>query len=165
MQATDALLEQWEPKVRSMLRGVITNDIGIGYEDAAQELRIAIIKAAEKWNETKGASFHTYLHVVMQNTVRNLIHYDKKKRVATEDIEEVGFLVPHHDEPELWFDIFRQAKLNTGEVIVLDILLCGYNRSEVVRMSETPKTTIKIIKSLKKKCAFLQKEGAVKSSI
>ena len=52
------LLEQWEPKVNSMLRNV--SIIGLGREDIAQELRVAILKSARGYNpENTAAKFHT----------------------------------------------------------------------------------------------------------
>ena len=47
-QTEEELLAQWEPKVNSMLRTV--SIIGLDREDIAQELRIAIIKSARRYN-------------------------------------------------------------------------------------------------------------------
>tara|TARA_Y100000310_G_C20522444_1_gene734332 strand:- start:500 stop:1054 length:555 start_codon:yes stop_codon:yes gene_type:complete len=82
MELTDALLEQWEPKIHRILQ--TTFILGMDRDDIAQELRIAIIKAAQHFDETKGASFHTYLHTVMMNTIRTFISKAQKtKNVST----------------------------------------------------------------------------------
>jgi len=66
----DELIKQWEPKVQRFVNN--TYIPGFDREDLAQELRIVIIKAAEKFDASKKTSFHTYLHTSMVNTIRTL---------------------------------------------------------------------------------------------
>jgi RNA polymerase sigma factor (sigma-70 family) len=88
------LLDQWEPKVNSMLRNV--SIIGLSREDIAQELRIAILKSARGYNpENTTAKFHTYLHVSMLNVIRSLMA-KAKKRVPTISLDQhLGFSFSH----------------------------------------------------------------------
>jgi len=80
------LLEQWEPKVNSMLRNV--SIIGLSREDIAQELRVAILKSARGYNpENTVAKFHTYLHVSMLNVIRSLMA-KAQKRVHTISLDQ-----------------------------------------------------------------------------
>ena len=73
MEINDDLIKQWEPKINKMLQNTFV--IGLDRDDIAQELRIAIVKAAQGYNEDKGVLFHTYLHTAMVNTIRlSLIH-------------------------------------------------------------------------------------------
>jgi RNA polymerase sigma factor (sigma-70 family) len=82
----EELLEQWEPKVHSMLRSV--SIIGLDPEDIAQELRIAILKSARGYNpENTVAKFHTYLHVSMLNVIRSLIA-KAQKQVSTISLDQ-----------------------------------------------------------------------------
>ena len=60
MEINDDLIKQWEPKINKMLQNTFV--IGLDRGDIAQELRIAIVKAAQGYNEDKGVLFHTYLH-------------------------------------------------------------------------------------------------------
>ena len=71
MEIDNALIQQWEPKINRMLQ--TTSIRGMGREDIAQELRIAIIKAAKGFDPERKVSFHTYLHTTMINTIRTLI--------------------------------------------------------------------------------------------
>ena len=71
MNIDDALIQQWEPKVQRMLKN--THVMGWDWEDLAQELRLAIVKAAQGYQEDRGVLFHTYLHTAMTNTIRTLI--------------------------------------------------------------------------------------------
>jgi RNA polymerase sigma factor (sigma-70 family) len=66
----DELIKQWEPKVQRFVSN--TYIPGFDRDDLAQELRIVIIKAAEKFDVSKQTSFHTYLHTSMVNTIRTL---------------------------------------------------------------------------------------------
>tara|TARA_R100000008_G_scaffold83952_1_gene70192 strand:- start:255 stop:842 length:588 start_codon:yes stop_codon:yes gene_type:complete len=80
------LLEQWEPKVNSMLRSV--SIVGLDREDIAQELRISILKSARGYNpENTSAKFHTYLHVSMLNVIRSLMA-KAKKHVPTVSLDQ-----------------------------------------------------------------------------
>ena len=82
MDVNDELLEQWEPKIHKILQ--TTFILGMDRDDVAQELRISILKAAQHFDETKGVSFHTYLHTVMMNTIRTFISKAQKtKNVST----------------------------------------------------------------------------------
>jgi len=82
MELTNELLEQWEPKIHRILQNTFI--LGMDRDDIAQELRIAILKAAQHFDDTKGASFHTYLHTVMMNTIRTFISKAQKtKNVST----------------------------------------------------------------------------------
>ena len=50
-------------------------------DDIAQELRIAIIKAAQGFDEDRGVIFHTYLHTAMVNTIRTLISRGQRQPI------------------------------------------------------------------------------------
>ena len=47
----DNLLEKWEPKVQKFLQTTFVN--GMDRDDIAQELRIAILKAADHYDDSK----------------------------------------------------------------------------------------------------------------
>jgi len=77
MEINDALIQQWEPKVQKMTAN--TYIAGLDREDLAQELRLAIVKAAQGFEEDRGVLFHTYLHTAMTNTIRTLLSKSQKK--------------------------------------------------------------------------------------
>tara|TARA_R110000824_G_scaffold67676_4_gene175240 strand:- start:401 stop:976 length:576 start_codon:yes stop_codon:yes gene_type:complete len=78
MEITYDLLGKWEPKVQRFLRTSFV--LGMDKEDLGQELRLAILKAAQGFDETRGTSFHTYLHTSMVNTLRTLITKAQKQK-------------------------------------------------------------------------------------
>jgi len=71
MEINDDLINQWEPKINKLLANTFV--VGMARDDIAQELRIAIIKAAKGFDEDRGVIFHTYLHTAMVNTLRTLL--------------------------------------------------------------------------------------------
>ena len=85
MHIDNELLTQWEPKVQSFLSKTYIR--GLDRADIAQELRIAIMKAAKGFNEDRGALFHTYLHTTMVNTIRTLL-YKADRQLKTSSLEE-----------------------------------------------------------------------------
>ena len=84
MNIDDELMSQWEPKVQKIVSN--TSIVGLDRDDIAQELRIALIKAAQGFEEDRGVLFHTYLHTAMINTVRTLIS-KAQRRVPTETLD------------------------------------------------------------------------------
>ena len=85
MKIDGQLMEQWEPKVQKIVSN--TYVVGLDREDIAQELRIALIKAARGFEEDRGILFHTYLHTAMINTVRSLIAKAQRQLLLRVSIE------------------------------------------------------------------------------
>ena len=77
MEINDALIQQWEPKVQKMTAN--TYILGLDRDDLAQELRLAIVKAAQGFEEDRVVLFHTYLHTAMTNTIRTLLSKSQKR--------------------------------------------------------------------------------------
>ena len=77
MEINDDLVLKWEPKIQKMVSNVFV--VGMERDDIAQELRISLLKSAKAYDESRGVSFHTYLHTAMVNTLRTLI--TKAKRI------------------------------------------------------------------------------------
>ena len=87
MNIDDDLIKQWEPKVQRMVLN--TYVAGWEREDLAQELLIAIVKAAQGFQEDRGVLFHTYLHTAMINTIRTLIN--KAQRTIQPDSLDIVY--------------------------------------------------------------------------
>ena len=79
MEIDNDLVIKWEPKIQKLLTKTFI--VGMDRDDIAQELRIAIIKAAQGFQEDKGVIFHTYLHTSMVNTIRTLISKGQRIRI------------------------------------------------------------------------------------
>tara|TARA_R110000744_G_scaffold11687_1_gene35473 strand:+ start:463 stop:1062 length:600 start_codon:yes stop_codon:yes gene_type:complete len=144
LEINDELLEKWEPKVQKFLQTTFVN--GMDREDIAQELRIAILKAASHFDDTKGVIFHTYLHTAMVNTLRTLIAKAQKTKNIniTYSIDGMeagddpdGFLpneiaISLSDSTALEFvndielmDMVRRADLTNQETYFLELRLEG----------------------------------------
>tara|TARA_B100000959_G_scaffold226197_1_gene240696 strand:+ start:1730 stop:2245 length:516 start_codon:yes stop_codon:yes gene_type:complete len=95
MEINNDLIQQWEPKIQKMLQG--TSIIGMDRDDIAQELRIAIMRAANGFDEDKGVVFHTYLHTAMVNTIRTLITKAQKMLNLSSLEQELSFRDSEND--------------------------------------------------------------------
>ena len=72
MEINDELILKWEPKIQRIASNTFI--IGMDKDDIAQELRIALLKAAKAFDVNRGIIFHTYLHTTMINTIRTLMN-------------------------------------------------------------------------------------------
>lgn len=130
MQINAALLAQWEPQIHSMLKRA--HLVGIEYEDAVQELRIEIVRAAQNFDETYGTKFHTLLYVYMQNRIRQLIKELQKHKLTSSLSEfDTPFAYRIEDVYQHWEDVFSNCQLSSGEKIILDLALCGFRKREI----------------------------------
>jgi len=158
MEVTNALIAQWEPKIQRFLGTSYV--LGLDREDLAQELRIAIIKAAEGFDEERGVSFHTYLHTTMVNTLRTLItkaqkrspFYESYSLDYTLDMDNVEYAVnqPSNkilqalEDPISAFqehefevqDLLIQSKLNKSEINFINLRMEGLTMEEISRTLE-----------------------------
>ena len=116
MEINDDLIKQWEPKINKMLQNTFV--IGLDREDIAQELRIAIVKAAQGYNEDKGVLFHTYLHTAMINTIRTLIYKAERQMKAASLDVNFG-----DNESFSYSDILEDTKSTLMEDTEFDMLL------------------------------------------
>ena len=80
MEINDDLIIQWEPKIQKMVSNSFV--VGLDKDDLAQELRIALVKAARAFDSSKGTIFHTYLHTSLVNTIRTLITKAQRRPIA-----------------------------------------------------------------------------------
>tara|TARA_Y100000310_G_C20527948_1_gene737004 strand:+ start:514 stop:1089 length:576 start_codon:yes stop_codon:yes gene_type:complete len=143
MEINNELIKQWEPKINKMLQNTFV--VGLDREDIAQELRIAIIKAAQGFNEDKGVLFHTYLHTAMINTIRTLI-YKAERQLQSYSLdtpygEDSSFSYAEVLEDEdsslmndMEFDmILSSAQLNDAEKDFLRLRLEGMTMEEITQ--------------------------------
>ena len=93
MEINDELILKWEPKIQRIASNTFI--IGMDKDDIAQELRIAILKAAKAYDSNRGIIFHTYLHTTMINTIRTLMNKAQEEyttvflvKQANEKLEE-----------------------------------------------------------------------------
>tara|TARA_R110001606_G_scaffold353295_2_gene503776 strand:- start:322 stop:855 length:534 start_codon:yes stop_codon:yes gene_type:complete len=122
MKINDELIIQWEPKIQRMLSNIFI--IGMDRDDIAQELRMAIMKAAKSFDESRGVIFHTYLHTTMVNTVRTLISRAQKRPemksldMEYSDIYEYSFpMIPSEISKALQDPIDYEAVVEVNDLL------------------------------------------------
>ena len=123
MEINNDLIKQWEPKINKMLQNTFVR--GMDREDIAQELRIAIVKAAEGFIEDKGILFHTYLHTAMVNTIRTLI-YKAERRLVPSSLDTA----PTEEMVGGYAEILED-KSSTMEDMEFEVLLDSANLDQV----------------------------------
>ena len=105
MEINDDLIMQWEPKVQKMTSNVYVT--GLDRDDVAQELRLAIVKAAKGFEEDRGVLFHTYLHTAMTNTIRTLLSKSQRLNLATVSLDEVAGDRDNSTMPTQSYDVLK----------------------------------------------------------
>ena len=142
MKIDDDLIIQWEPKIQKMLAGVFI--VGMERADIAQEMRIAVVKAAQAYDEHRGVLFHTYLHTALVNMIRTLMS-KAQRRLDTKSIDisnaETEFITdeitealidPTDYESEVEIEDWVQAQaLEPNEQTFLQLKLDGLTMEEI----------------------------------
>lgn len=126
MEINNDLIRQWEPKIQKMLQN--TSIVGMDRDDIAQELRIAIMRAAQGFDEDKGVVFHTYLHTAMVNTIRTLITKAQKMLMLSSLEEQLTFRDSENDDNNMGDnikDINSTLVVDESEEMMSDIELEG----------------------------------------
>lgn len=140
------LLKQWEPKVQSFLRGSSSYE---DREDLAQELRVAIIKCARKFDPNRGVSFHTYLHRAMENTRGNFWNRTYPRNIP--------YLVPLEDAKEIIFSsvddpmVFQEINFSTAEKNLISLILAGHTMRDIRKSGIDTKILKELVVSLRGK--------------
>ena len=142
MQISNELIYQWEPKIQKLLSGVFI--VGMERDDIAQELRIAIVRAAEGYDDTRGVLFHTYLHTTLVNTIRTLISKAQRQpeTKSLDFVREDSETIPLEIEKALtdpvdYTDIIETENwiesqdLTNGERLFLQLKLEGLTMEEI----------------------------------
>lgn len=144
MEVTNELLEKWEPKVHSMLHTVQPQD----YEDVAQEMRLAVLRAARGFREGAGASFHTYLHWAMVNARNTFFTKNYQKQPITTPLDPVEheYLLADVEHPFL-----TDVPLTEEEQQVVFLLTQGFSFSDLRREGFEATKLQHIRRSLKEK--------------
>ena len=173
MEITDELITQWEPKIQRFLNTSFV--LGMDREDLGQELRISIVKAAEGFDESRGISFHTYLHTTMINTLRTLISKARKHHLIYEassldesynyDFSSDEFaggnipskiikaledsLTKNKEQDFEVQDLLIRAKLSPSEINFLNLRMDGLTMEEIT--TELDESSYKLRHSSKRK--------------
>ena len=126
MNIDNDLIAQWEPKVQKFVSN--TYVVGWDREDLAQELRIAIVKAAQGFQEDRGVLFHTYLHTAMVNTIRTLI--SKAQHTLLSESLDVVYpgLEDEYQIPSKILQALLQEEVGLEEIEMQEVL-ARYNLS------------------------------------
>jgi len=170
MDINNELILKWEPKIQKLLADTFV--VGMDRDDIAQELRIAIIKAAQGFDEDRGVIFHTYLHTAMVNTIRTLISRGQRYPI---DLSLENTIISQNEEAavtledtlksstesseELEFNNFleQSSLLSSSEKDFIILRLEGMNMDEISKDLQT--SAYKIRDALREKIEDLLEEA------
>ena len=171
MEINNELVAQWEPKFQKMSSNSYV--VGLDKEDLAQELRIALVKAARAYDDSKGAIFHTYLHTSLVNTIRTLITKAQRKPIARSiDLTFDGsntipkeiaaaMVEPKNYTEEVEADIWINSQgLSEKEQLFLQLKLEGLTMEEITE--DLGESAYKVRQSLRDKLHQLKDTNAKK---
>ena len=171
MEINNELVAQWEPKIQKMSSNSYV--VGLDKEDLAQELRIALVKAARAYDDSKGAIFHTYLHTSLVNTIRTLITKAQRKPIARSiDLTIDGsntipkeiaaaMVEPKNYTEEVEADIWINSQgLSEKEQLFLQLKLEGLTMEEITE--DLGESAYKVRQSLRDKLHQLKDTNAKK---
>jgi len=172
MKINNELILKWEPKIQKLLTNTFV--VGMDREDIAQELRIAILKAAHGFDEDRGVIFHTYLHTAMVNTIRTLISRGQRQpnnlslesTYVTQSQEDttITFLDTFIDTTDTFNDLEftnfldNSSLLNVEKNFIL-LRLEGMNMDEISKDLQT--SAYKIRDNLREKIGELLEEARI----
>lgn len=171
MEVNNELVAQWEPKIQKMSSNSFV--VGLDKEDLAQELRIALVKAARAYDDSKGAIFHTYLHTSLVNTIRTLITKAQRKPIVRSiDLTfdgsntvpkeiAVAMVEPKNYTEEVEAKIWIHAQgLTDKEKLFLELKLEGLTMEEITE--DLGESAYKVRQSLRDKLHQLKEKDAKK---
>lgn len=146
MNVNDDLITRWEPQVHFILQKMHARSEE--YEDLAQELRLTIVKAAKKFEPSRGVLFHTYLYTAMKNRIGTI--YSKSQRdIPT--FELFDFLADSSSLTDETLLDLKFKHLTSAEMLVVDLFLCGYKKSDIRRFGISNSNLNCVMKSLREK--------------
>ena len=166
MEINDQLVTQWEPKIQKMVSSVFV--VGMERDDIAQELRIALLKSAKAFDETRNVLFHTYLHTALVNTIRTLIS-KAQRQPEIRSIDEVflnnfvpteistALIDPEDYEQKVELNqLINSRGLETKEQLFLQLKLDGLTMDEI--SVDLKESAYKVRQSLREKFSGLADE-------
>lgn len=169
MKIDNDLILKWEPKIQKLLANTFV--VGMDRDDIAQELRMAIMKAAKGFDEDRGVIFHTYLHRAMINTIRTLIargkrhpndlSLDSTSVIMDKDYDKLTLADTLEDEDstfeEFEFkDLLEKSSLKQIEQDFIILRLEGMNMDEISKDLQT--SAYKIRDGLREKIGDILEE-------
>ena len=127
------------------------------FDDLMQEGYLALFKAKESYEESKNASFETYLSVVVRNRMLNLLRKESKKDIPGMFMPEKGSEKPVESgiiDDEEYINLKREIKLTLSnfEFTVLNEFLKKKSYREIAEtLGKNEKSIDNALKRIRKK--------------
>jgi len=182
--SVEIILEKYYPIIRSKIRkwSTVLKKLRLSIEDVEQEILVAVVSAIRSYDDTSEASFYTYLMIVVENKMKNIVRSaSSKKHQILED--SVSFFTPIRGEGLVLSDVLTDSRKLVEEKVeehflvdaiadfcyglsienaqIMELYLYGYSISKIALLMDVTNTQISnVMFRLKKKLRkyLIQKE-------
>ena len=110
----EELEKQWEPLIYKFAQKHTLPNVDV--EDVAQELRLVLSKAQDKYDEKRDCKFDTYLYRAFDNTCKLMYRNSQgfKKHIPANQIIHIGSNFTEENQPSFEDDEIKHIDLLVG---------------------------------------------------
>lgn len=172
--AVELLYKKYKPVIDKKIYkwNSVLKKLGISTMDVRQELYLAFTKAVNKYSEENDTLFYTYVNILLDGHIKNIIKSASKKDIQidcivySDDDEEISLLDMIKDDtygPEQNIDVASLMKicrdfsttLNFEQSIIFEMHIAGFKNTEIAQVVNKSKVNVsveigRILKKLKK---------------
>ena len=172
--AVELLYKKYQPVIDKKIYkwNSVLKKLGISSMDVRQELYLAFTKAVKKYSEDNDTLFYTYVNILLDGHIKNIIKSASKKDVLVDYIvfndndEEVSLLDLVSDDtykPDNNIDALAlinvcrefSSSLDIEQAIIFEMHIAGFKHAEIAQVVNRKTTSVtveigRIIKKLKK---------------
>lgn len=172
--AVELLYKKYQPVIDKKIYkwNSVLKKLGISSMDVRQELYLAFTKAVKKYSEDNDTLFYTYVNILLDGHIKNIIKSASKKDVLVDYIvfndndEEISLLDLVSDDtykPDNNIDALAlinvcrdfSSSLDIEQAIIFEMHIAGFKHAEIAQVVNRKTTSVtveigRIIKKLKK---------------
>ena len=172
--AVELLYEKYKPVIDKKIYkwNSVLNKLGISSLDVRQELYLAFTKAVNKYSEDNDTLFYTYVNILLDGHIKNIIKVASKKDICVDyfvyndNDEEVSLLDLVRDdtyEPGQNIDVVNlideirnfSSSLDIDQSIMFEMRISGFKNNEIGKVVNKSSTNVsvelgRIMKNFKK---------------
>ena len=161
--AVELLYKKYKPVIDKKVYkwNSVLKKLGISSMDVRQELYLAFTKAVNKYSEDNDTLFYTYVNILLDGHIKNIINKASKKDMVVDYIvyndndEEVSLLDLVSDdtyEPSKNVDVTDlinvirdfSSSLDIEQAIIFEMHISGFKNKEIAQVINKPATNVSV---------------------
>lgn len=161
--AVELLYKKYKPVIDKKVYkwNSVLKKLGISSMDVRQELYLAFTKAVNKYSEDSDTLFYTYVNILLDGHIKNIINKASKKDMVVDYIvyndndEEVSLLDLVSDdtyEPGKNVDVTDlinvirdfSSSLDIEQAIIFEMHISGFKNKEIAQVINKPATNVSV---------------------